>query len=283
VLAFLDRGLAGRHLGHSNPHETHQTDLGVIRFDKDDRTGSDDRDVFLTRALSILVRRMFRGKVFKERFREVGAVDYVRLFDGAGYRSVPSMVRQGGEEGLVNGSPDKLLGQRVLREHIDDRIRLSLDPELVPGLDIMGDLVRLALATVGDDIIVLRLGNRSDTLVETEETGEEIVPTLVPVVLSLGVALEELFERFVRSADVGDLQDTLLAALPKPTLLVGSQHLGRVGRSQELVPYAQDLFQHGVDFRVLEDGEPGSGSHGPIEQGVDRDTDETDRMASIGP
>ena len=162
----------------------------------------------------------------------------------------------------------------------------DLDPELVPRMNIMRDLVSLALTTVDEDIIVLGVRYRSNPILESESPGEEIVPRLVPVMLGFRVTVEELLERlFLKTAlsDVGDLDETLLPALPEPSLFPLTQDPRALLGGQELVPSVQDLFDHLVDLRVLEDHVPSPGSHGPVEEGVNGDSDEADRVTGVRP
>jgi hypothetical protein len=162
----------------------------------------------------------------------------------------------------------------------------DLDPELVPRMNIMRDLVSLALTTVDQNIIVLGVRYRSNPILKSESSGEEIVPGLVPVMLGFRITVEELLERlFLKTAlsDVGDLDETLLPALTEPSFFPLAQDPRALFGGQELVPSIEDLFDHLVDLRVLEDHVPSSGGHGPVEEGVDGDSDEADRVTGVRP
>jgi hypothetical protein len=162
----------------------------------------------------------------------------------------------------------------------------DLDPELVPRMNIMRDLVSLALTTVDQNIIVLGVRYRSNPILKSESSGEEIVPGLVPVMLGFRITVEELLERlFLKTAlsDVGDLDETLLPALTEPSFFPLAQDPRALFGGQELVPSVEDLFEHLVDLRVLEDHVPGPGGHGPVEEGVDGHSDEADGVAGVRP
>lgn len=70
---------------------------------------------------------------------------------------------------------------------------LTLDPELVSGLDIRRRLVRPTLTRIRHHIIVVLIFHRPDTF--PVEPGEKVVPRLEPVVLLVGLTLVELFKR----------------------------------------------------------------------------------------
>lgn len=51
-LPNLDPDITRRHLGHPDRHQAHQSNLRVRRFDEDERTCGQRREVFLSGALS---------------------------------------------------------------------------------------------------------------------------------------------------------------------------------------------------------------------------------------
>lgn len=153
-------------------------------------------------------------------------------------------------------------------------------------MNVMRDLVSLALTTVDQHIIVLGVRYRSNPILEPESPGEEIVPRLVPMMLGLRITVKEFLERlFLKTAlaHIGDLDETLLPALPEPSLFPLSQNPRALLGGQELVPSVEHLFEHLVDLRVLEDHVPSPGGHGPVEEGVDGDSDEADRVTGVRP
>lgn len=104
---------------------------------------------------------------------------------------------------------------------------LPLDPELVARLDIPRDLVHLALAGVHDDIVIVRLGDGADAVLEPTESSKEVVPGLVAVVLGLGVAMEQLLEGQRRAGrGVCDLLEGLDTVWGEPGLDVGAEDGG---------------------------------------------------------
>ena len=105
---------------------------------------------------------------------------------------MPAVVRECGEESLVHGPTLKMGCELVKREHVEDRIFLALDPELVPQLTVVRDVVALRLAGVGDDRVVIGRGDGPHTV--AERTREEVVPGRVPVVRFRRVTVEELLK-----------------------------------------------------------------------------------------
>src|SRR5659263_190805 len=77
---------------------------------------------------------------------EVGAALHEGLLDRAGYGAVPAVVVEGAEECLVDRSADELVYRLVVREHVLERVRLALQPELVLLLSVEADPVRRGLA-----------------------------------------------------------------------------------------------------------------------------------------
>jgi len=105
---------------------------------------------------------------------------------------------------------------------------LTLDPEFIPRLDISSDLVRLALAAVGNDVVVIFTRDRSDTVFERSR--KEIIPRLVSVVLGLWVAVEHFVKLVRRSRRiVCDFLERLDAVWAEPSFSIGTKDLGRFG------------------------------------------------------
>jgi hypothetical protein len=172
VFPDLDRDFTRRNLCHSNPHKRHQPDLGVIGLNKDDRTRGNDREVLLAIILPRSRRPSILLKVLVKRLAVVCARDDIRLDDLSGYGRVPSVVGECAEESLVDCPADELICVFILRKHVDAAVRLTFDPEFVAAVDVVGDLVDHAFAAVGDDVVVLGLGDGSNTFVKAEESSE---------------------------------------------------------------------------------------------------------------
>lgn len=102
------------------------------------------------------------------------------------------MVRQRREESLVDSSTSELLRERIHSQHIADGVGLALDPEVVAELDVVRGAVRLGLARVVDDVVVVWLLDGAPGLLEVAR--EEVVPGLVAVVFGGRVAFEHFFE-----------------------------------------------------------------------------------------
>ena len=65
------------------------------------------------------------------------------------------MVGQSGKEGLVDGAASELLGKRVVSEHIEDRVGLTLCEESVSELNVVLDVVNARFTAVGNDEVVI--------------------------------------------------------------------------------------------------------------------------------
>jgi hypothetical protein len=109
------------------------------------------------------------------------------------------------------------------------------------------------------------------------------IPGLEAVVLCAWVADKHVLEFQVRiSCLVGDDFDVFRGCLAKPSMLVFSQNLGRLGclfekhlaeiqltkdmtYLQELAPLIEYLLDHGIDFWVQECSMPRWSRHGVVE------------------
>lgn len=176
VLALLNGDLAGGDFVHSDTDECHEANGWVVCLDEDDGASGKCSQVTLTNGdtagVNLLHTRL--TETFEEGLGEVCSVLNKSLDDLAADGGVPSVVREGGKESLVDGAAGELLGQRVVGEHIADGVWLTFDPELVAKLDVSGDLEDLGLASGGDDVVVVWGGERADLLLEFAR--EEIVP-----------------------------------------------------------------------------------------------------------
>lgn len=231
VLALLDRDLARAHLVHADADEGHQADGRVVRLDEDDGARGQTRQVALHRGdalldLGLLVRAVDVARVV-QRLTEVGPVDDVGLLDGARHGCVPAVVGQGAQEGLVDGAARELVRKRIRGEHVDDRVGLALDPELVAELDVALHGVRAGLARVGDDVVVVRGGHGAGGLVHVAR--EEVVPGGVAILGLGGVADVHVFE-FVGGlvGRVGYGHQVVDARLAEPARVVVAEDFGRL-------------------------------------------------------
>jgi hypothetical protein len=162
-------------------------------------------------------------ETFKKRLREVCPVFEVRLDDFAADRSVPAVVAQCRQERLVYGTANILLMKRIHIQHIHERVRLSLDPEAIALCDVSSNLVRLRLARIRNDVIIIWASNGS--LVFVEVADEEVVPGLVAVVLRGGVTFEQFFELVGRLSNVSCDSKVVHAVVAEPADLVVFQDI----------------------------------------------------------
>lgn len=93
---------------------------------------------------------------FEKWFREVGSVLHVHSDYFPANRYVPAIIAQGGLEGLVDYCAVKVVGERVVREHVADGIGLALDPEAVMQSSVAEKIAKFAFVGIGDDIVVFR-------------------------------------------------------------------------------------------------------------------------------
>ena len=113
----------------------------------------------------------------------------------------------------------------------------------------MRQLVEPRLAAVGHDIIILRLGDRPDTILV--QSSEEVVPRFEALVLGLGIAMEHVIESVVGlGSRVGDLFERLDALFSKPSFVFGGKDRGRCGRHEVFTPNVEDFLHLRLDIRV---------------------------------
>lgn len=103
------------------------------------------------------------------------------------------------------------------------------------------------------------------------------------MVFRLGITHKQLVKLVIRLPDIGDLFQTLDPMLGEPSNLVILQHTATRFTLQVVTPRIQNLLDHLIHVRILEDGETGTSAHRPVEDGVDWYTDEADGVAGVGP
>jgi hypothetical protein len=225
----------------------------------------DRGQVFLRCALAVSVRVVVRAEVLKQRLAIIRPRYDERLADHAGYGRVPAAVAERGYERLVDRPIYELRCEVVVREHVEDRIRLALDPELRARRDAAHDLVCPALVRVRDHVVVIRARDRSHPLVEAEAPREERVPARVPAVWRLGVALEQLLELALRRlSEVRRLLGLRKRVLAELAILIRTEAGREHRRGEVLAPYDEDAPDVLVDLRALEDDEAAPSSHQPV-------------------
>ena len=157
MLTLLHSDFTSADFVHTNSDERHETDGRVVSFNEDDGAGGKGSQVALTRTdpttVDLLGVRV--TKTFEQRFGEIGTVLHIGLLDRAADWRVPPVVRKRRQESLVDGGACKVLRELVVRQHVDDGVRLTLDPEMVAQLGVVSDVEDLALASVRDDIVVV--------------------------------------------------------------------------------------------------------------------------------
>src|SRR6185437_7335187 len=123
-------------------------------------------------------------------------------------------------------------------QYVLQRVRLTLDPELVLELDVRGQAVRGGLARADDDAVVVWCCDRARAV--GQAPGEEVVPRRESPVLVRGVVLVLL--------DADSLPGGF--AFPAGRRVV--EDVAGVATAEKLAPCAQDLLDHRVDPPVAE-------------------------------
>lgn len=284
VLALLDGDLASGNFVHTDTNECHETNGWVVGLDEDDGTSSQGGQVTLTSGDTVCVNLfcVWVTETLEERLTEVCAVLDVGLLDGTADGCVPAVVRQGRQESLVDSATSKLLGQRVVSEHVRDAVWLTLDPELVAKLGVLLNLEDLAFTSVVDDAVVIWAVDRPYFILEV--SGEEVVPRGVTVVLLAWVTDEKVLELVIGLVwGVGDGHHVTLSSLSEPTGLALVKNTGRCWLEQELAPFVENLLEHLVDIWVEEGSVTGRSGHWVVENGTHWHTDHTDCLSRVGP
>ena len=112
-----------------------------------------------------------------------------RLLHNPRHRCVPTVVGEGTQKRLIHRPADKLVREWIEGEHVENRVRLTFDPETVPGVDVVRDFVDPRLACVNDYVVVISIDDRTDPVLECP--GEEVVPGGETVVVSRGFTFKE--------------------------------------------------------------------------------------------
>ena len=110
-----------------------------------------------------------------------------------------------------------------------------------------------------------------------------VIPRLVPHMLRLRITFKQLVEPVIRLADICDLFECRDTVLREPSNSVVTQHRGALLAFQIGTPLIEYLLEKTVDLRVLVDGKSGGCAHSPVQDGVNRYTDQADRMSSVCP
>jgi len=268
-ITFLNCDVAGRHFGHTDKNATHKANIRRISFDENNRSSCHCSKVCLRNSLVAFINlaRVWITQSFEQRLSIVSTILNVGLDDAPADRRVPPVVTEGAQEGLVDGTTEELRRQLVLRQHVDHRVRLALDPELVAGIDALGSAVRQRFACADDDVVVFRPRDGPHAFLELAR--EERVPRLEAIVLRTWIALEDLLELEVRTAGgVGGLGQLADASLAEPAARVISKCRCGRGRFQECSPCVEDFLEHGVDLGIDEAGIAAGRTHRPIEHWV---------------
>ena len=196
MLPSADGDITRADLDHADGDERHKPDGGVVRLDEEDRAGGDGGDVPLARdgacGFNVIAMGGRVAEALEERLGVVRAVVDERLDYRPRDGRVPAVVRECGEERLVDGAALELGCEVVKREHVEDRVLLALEPELVPQTTVMRYVVALRFACVGDDRVVVGRGDGTHTV--PERAREEVVPGRVAVVRFRRVTVEELLK-----------------------------------------------------------------------------------------
>lgn len=195
LIVDLDGGFAGRNLSHSNENDSDFANEIVVSVDDEDLACGHCAEEGLAVVRGSLVELLQKLGLVEE----VGALDGVDVLDDSVHGGVPSVVVEGREEGLVDGSAHEVLGVvllvQVLRsEHVAQRVLVVFEPELISQLDVEAGLGRVGegggLAGIHDHVLRgeafgSALPNGPLPFFELPE--KPLVPVFEAVVLKLGV------------------------------------------------------------------------------------------------
>lgn len=150
MLARFNRKVDAGHLRNADVDDRHESDGRIIALDVDNSTSSDLRDEalgfvgsggvsFWSLAFSFVGETRFPSRIWDapspctEAFPVVLGVISARLVvdfdDCPTNRTVPTMIAQCTEEGLIDCPTSEFGGKGILSKHVDQRVRLGFQPE----------------------------------------------------------------------------------------------------------------------------------------------------------
>lgn len=167
-------------------------------------------------------------------------------------------------------------------QHVEDRVWLALEPEVISSLDVPRNVESLGLASIRNHAVVVRTRDRPGLV--PEKPREEMIPRVEPVVRLGRITLEQFLELLVGLTDIGRKGKFILTVRAEPTAaVVAFKDICRCRRAQEVAPDIQDLLQHPVHIRVEKDGEPARCTHGPVEQRIERKAHQSHALRLVIP
>lgn len=172
VIPLPHCNLTTAHLVHPDRNKRNQPKGRVIRFNEKNRPRRQRRDIPLRILDAFRVNLPALDGRLEQWLAEIRPVAHKTALDGAGDGGVPAVVGEGRQKGLVDGGAVELRGERVVAEHVEDRVGLALDPKLVAELGRAGDVVDFGLARVGNDGVVVGGGDGAGGGVDG--AGEEV-------------------------------------------------------------------------------------------------------------
>ena len=262
-IVLHDGDIARGHLRHPDSDEAHQANGRVVGLDEDQGASGQRRDERLGPILRFGVWALGIGESHAGRLGVVHARNRNDLLDDAVDGTVPTMVVEHTEERLIDGPSDKVRCERVVVEHVVERVWLALQVEFVESLDVGGDFVHGGFAGRVDDRVVIGVKDR--THVVSEVSREEVVPRREPVIWLSGVANVRLDETRHRRGRSGT----------EPTVVIGSEDVARGRRDEEACPDIKHLLELRIDQRIEECRESCSRTHRPVENSVNGGASET--------
>ena len=269
------RDVDGADFAHADGEKGHEANAGVVGFDEDDGAGRDGGGVGLGFAGGDGVRRR-RRLLLTVRFVVVVVVgvgetveivggivssrDAESFDDGAADGTVPAVVAEGAEVGLVDGPADELMGRFVAVEHVVERVRLTFEPKGGGFVDIVAPAeedrtgfagvvneggVFFAKGLFGEKVSYAFLVERPNAFAELP--GEEVVPGSKAIVWGGRIADVELFKGIVGRAVVAFRRYSRDGIFAQPAIWSIGENADGVWRTHVLSPPAEDfgpLFIH---------------------------------------
>ena len=190
---------------------------------------------------------------------ELQAVDDVRLLDHAVDGRVPAVVVRAAQERLEHVAVHEAVDVLAAVQHVGQRVRLALEPELVRPLHAARDREHVAVVGRHDHRRIVRTRDRPR--LRLDRAVEEIVVRL-PAPVRVGFVGDELVQLHV-----------LVRERRQPTVRAMVERVPALRRVQVAAPLLEDLPDRLVERRVAEDRLAGVGHHHVREQGRHRKRD----------
>ena len=142
--------LARRHFSHPDGDEAQYPEARVVGLDKNERLCGDGGQVALRLDEHERVQPL-REAEGRRSLREIATGHVVCADDAAADGGVPPVIAERGEVRLVDGTAAEARGEWIVVDHVEQGVRLALEPEAVLQLDAGGEAPWGRLARVNNN------------------------------------------------------------------------------------------------------------------------------------